>query len=413
MRIKWRGLELPSRVVRDETLSTDFYGRFIAEPFEHGFGTTIGNSLRRILLSSIEGAAVTTAKIAGVSHEFCAMDGVIEDVTDIVLNIKGIQLDLDSDEAEMMTIRRETAGEVKAGDFEAGPGIMVVNPDHHIATLTEDVKFHVDLTVRRGRGYVSAMENRSPEQELGVIPVDSVFSPVVRVRYRTEEMRVGQKTNYDRLILEIWTRGTIDPEDALVEAGSILRKHLNPFLMYHELGTDTVAAPAPEPVMESIVDGERQELLNKPASFLKLSVRAGNCLEQARITTIGELVTKTETDLLRVRSFGRTSLHEVQRKLAEHGMSLGMKLGPDGLILSGESPEGLPSRASAPTTPPDTAATPLPSFGQPQPPQAVQPPEEGAVSADQPEQASESSDSQEGTDGNGPGHNMEAFTMGD
>lgn len=451
MRIKWRGLELPSRVVRDETVSTDFYGRFVAEPFEHGFGTTIGNSLRRILLSSIEGAAVTTAKIAGVSHEFCAMDGVVEDVTDIVLNIKGIQLVLEDDETETLTIRRETAGEIKAGDFDMGPGVTIVNPDHHIATLTEDVKFHMDLTVRQGRGYAAAVENRSPEQELGVIPVDSVFSPVVRVRYRTEEMRVGQKTNYDRLILEIWTRGTIDPEDALVEAGSVLRKHLNPFVMYHELGNDTVAVAAPEPAVEPEISSERQELLSKPASFLNLSVRAGNCLEQARIATILELVTKTETDLLRVRSFGRTSLHEVQRKLAEHGMSLGMKLGPEGLISTPEiSEERLapiddaaldPIAAPiADVTPTPTAPVP-PSFGQPQPPLVVEPVTEGVADTDQPEPEPEpeveSEPEAEATDeapedgapeqaplpaggeekeeaGNdGPGQNMEAYTMGD
>jgi len=330
MRIRWRGLELPSRVVRDEAVSTDSYGRFVVEPFEHGFGTTIGNSLRRILLSSIEGAAVVTVKIAGVSHEFCSMDGVVEDVTDVILNIKDIRLTLDSDDVKTMTIRRETAGDVLAGDIEADPAITVVNPDHHLATVTGDVPFHVDMTVRRGRGYKVALENRSADQELGVIALDSVFSPVMRVRYRTEEMRVGQKTNYDRLIMEIWTRGTLKPEDALVEASAILRKHLNPFLMYEELGDETVAVTQVEPEPDTSADDSVLELWNRRTSTLNLSVRASNCLEHARITTIGELVQKTEGDLLRVRSFGKTSLHEVERKLAELGLALGIRLDDDG-----------------------------------------------------------------------------------
>ena len=350
MRIRWRGLELPSRVIRDEAVSTDSYGRFVVEPFEHGFGTTIGNSLRRILLSSLEGAAVTSVKIAGVAHEFTSIDGVLEDVPDIILNIKGIMVELDGDQDKTMKLRVDAPSEVNAGLIEPETGVTVVNPDHHLATLTAAVPFHVDFTVERGRGYATAADNRWPDQELGVIPVDSVFSPVIRVRYKTEAMRVGQKTNYDRLIMEIWTRGTLKPEDALVEAGSILRKHLNPFVMYGDLGDELVLPVRQDTATESATNKATQELLDKPVSILNLSVRASNCLEQARIATIGELVVRTESDLLRVRSFGKTSLREVQRKLADHSLMLGMKFDEDGLCVL-PTPEAVPD--SSPQTDPD------------------------------------------------------------
>lgn len=326
MRIRWRGLELPSRVLRDETVSTDSYGRFRIEPFEQGFGTTIGNSLRRVLLSSLEGAAVTTVKIDGVAHEFTSIEGVIEDVTDIILNIKGIVLRMDDAENKRMTLSRTKAGVVKAGDIETDPAVTIVNPDHVIATITEDVAFNVEMTVQSGRGYTPAVENRRPEQEVGLIPVDSIFSPVLRVRYRTEAMRVGQRTNYDRLILEVWTKGTVLPEDALVEAGMILRKHLNPFVMYHELGSDRVSTTLPVPEPTPVVQPTVEEHLDRSVSVLNLSVRASNCMEMANITTLRELVQISEADLLRFRSFGKTSLHEVQRKLSDCGLSLGMKL---------------------------------------------------------------------------------------
>ena len=338
MRIRWRGLELPSRVERDEAVSTDFYGRFTVEPFEPGFGTTIGNSLRRILLSSLEGAGVTTVKIEGVSHEFCSVDGVLEDVTDILLNIKGMVVALEDDETKTMTLRRNKVGEILAGDFEADPAITIINPDHHIATLTEDVPMNIDMTVRRGRGYARAPENRSAEQEVGVIPIDTVYSPVIRVRYRTEAMRVGQRTNYDRLIMEIWTKGSVLPEDALVEAGSILRKHLNPFVMFRDEGEDSISPTSLSASLSGGMDEELQAMLANPITALDLSVRANNCLEQARIGTVGELVVKTEADLLRVRSLGKTSLHEVQRKLSDCGLRLGMRPGegPGDLDEAGE-----------------------------------------------------------------------------
>ncbi|MBI5865138.1 MAG: DNA-directed RNA polymerase subunit alpha [Planctomycetes bacterium] len=255
MRIRWRGLELPTRVVRDDAISTDRFGRFMIEPFERGFGTTVGNSLRRILLSSLEGSAVTHARIAGADHEFCSLTGVLEDVTDIILNIKAIVVDVDADTPKKMRIQRNSKGEIRAGDFECDPGVDVFNPDQLICTLTDNVKFSTELTVARGRGYVPAAEHADENAELGIITVDSLFSPVTRVRYRTEETRVGQKTNYDRLILEVWTKGTVSPENAVVEAAKILRKHLNPFVQYFELGEAYAAADiAVEPVHTGIDD---------------------------------------------------------------------------------------------------------------------------------------------------------------
>jgi len=326
MHIRWRGLELPSRVICDAACSTPYYGRFFIEPFEQGFGTTIGNALRRVLLSSLEGAAVSTVKIAGVAHEFATIDGVLEDVTDIVLNVKGIVLKLAGDEPKTMRVERNAPGEVRAADIVADPAIEIINPEHHLATLTAAVPFRMDMMVRPGRGYVPAAENRTPEQELGVIPVDSVFTPIVRVRYKTEDMRVGQRTNYDRLILEIWTKGSVRPEDALVEAGTILRKHLNPIVMYEEMGKETVVPVRPKVAAGENLDPATEELLSKSVSVLGLSVRASNCLEAAQIRTVRELVVLGEADLLRFRSFGKTSLHEVQRKLSEVGLHLNMKL---------------------------------------------------------------------------------------
>ncbi len=331
MRIRWRGLELPSRVVRDEQVSTETYGKFSAEPFERGFGTTVGNSLRRILLSSLEGAAVTHFRLKGAEHEFSSLAGVTEDVTDIILNIKSLIVKLDADEPKEMRLTASKAGPVTAGMIEADPAITVVNKDLVIATLTEDVKFEMTLTVAKGRGYVTASENigDAEEQEIGLIAVDSIFSPVTRVRYATEDARVGQKVDYDRLILEIWTNGTLTPEMALVEASKILRKHLNPFVQYFELGSETAnedAIAALRDANKALIDPDLQQKLNMTVQELDLSVRANNCLESAKIQTVRELVKKTDADLLKVRSFGKTSLREVKRKLADLGLSLGMDL---------------------------------------------------------------------------------------
>jgi len=363
MRMLWRGLELPGRVKRDDEASNASYGRFTIEPFEQGFGTTIGNSLRRVLLSSLEGAAVTAVKIEGVSHEFTYIEGVMEDVTDVLLNVKGIVLRYDGDEQKTLYLKRDTAGPVTAAQIETDASVEIVNPDHHIATLTADVPLNVEFKAARGRGYATATDNRRPDQELGVLPIDSIFSPVLRVRYTTEAMRVGQRTNYDRLILEIWTDGSVYPEDALVEAALILRKHLNPFVLYHELGSDAVARAQHTRTYPQIeVDSETEELLDKPVSILNLSVRANNCLDAAKISTLRQLVSLTEGDLLRFRSFGKTSLQEVHRKLADVNLKLGMNFNDDNdfpsegaRALETESPHGVSpfdeySSAQAPTT---------------------------------------------------------------
>lgn len=382
MHIMWRGLELPGRVLRDENVSNESYARFVIEPFEQGFGTTIGNSLRRVLLSSLEGAAITTAKINGVAHEFCSIDGVLEDVTEILLNVKEIVVAYDGIELKTVSVHRDAAGEVRAGDIVTDSSVTVANPDHLIATLTTDVSFHAEFTVETGRGYSMASEHRAAEEVVGVIPVDAVFSPVQRVRYRTENMRVGQKTNYDRLILEIWTNGTILPEDALVEAGMILRKHLTPFVMYDQYGGgDMVTLTKPIKADATVhTDAALEGILEKPISVLNLSVRAANCLEAAKINRLHELVAHSEAELLRFRSFGKTSLVEVVHKLADIGLSLGMfkggenahrmqqvggvfgSLSDDGPHFSGDFGIGGSSADSA--TGDDEPSSPSPNLGQ-------------------------------------------------
>jgi DNA-directed RNA polymerase subunit alpha len=331
MRIRWRGLELPSRVIRDEQLSTETYGKFYAEPFERGFGTTVGNSLRRILLSSLEGAAVTHIRLKGAEHEFSSLKGVMEDATDIILNVKSLVVKLDSDDVKEISVKTNKAGQVTAGMIETDANVSIINKDLVLATLTEDVPFELTLTVSKGRGYVTAAENIADEeeQEIGTIAVDSIYSPVTRVRYSTEDARVGQKTDYDRLILEIWTNGTLTPEMALVEASKILRKHLSPFVQYFELGSDVANEEAINTLRDAnkaLIDPELQQKLNMSIQELDLSVRANNCLESAKIASVRDLVKKTDSDLLKVRSFGKTSLREVKRKLADMGLSLGMDL---------------------------------------------------------------------------------------
>jgi len=329
MRVTWRGLELPTRVERDTTVSSEKYGRFFIEPFERGFGTTVGNGLRRVLLSSLEGSAVTSIKIAGVDHEFTSIKGVMEDVTEIILNIKSLVIRLDGDAAKTMKISVDKAGVVTGADIEADPAIEVLSKDTEIVTLTEDVKFEMEMTVEKGRGYVPAAERIADmdrfDQEIGVIMVDAIYSPVTRVRYMTEDTRVGQKTNYDRLIMEIWTDGTVSPEMALVEAAKILRKHINPFVQYFEVGEETVGEYiAEEEAVEEQVDEELAAKLAMPIQELELSVRASNCLESIKIDTVGQIARMNESELLKVRSFGKTSLREIKRKLADIGLSLGM-----------------------------------------------------------------------------------------
>ena len=328
MRVTWRGLELPTRVECDAKVSSEKYGRFYIEPFERGFGTTIGNSLRRVLLSSLEGSAVTSVKIQGVNHEFTSINGVMEDVTDIVLNIKSLVVKLSGDGPKTMKLSTKKAGVVTAADIVADPAIEVVNRDQVLATLTENKTFEMEMEVDNGRGYVPAAERIATadrfEQELGLIQLDAVYSPVLRVRYNTENTRVGQKTNYDKLIMEIWTNGTVTPDLALVEAAKILRKHINPFILYSELGTASTAKPTLEEMVEvEEVDEELSRKLSTPIQELELSVRANNCLESAEIETVGELVAYSEAELLKIRSFGKTSLREIKRKIADIGLSLG------------------------------------------------------------------------------------------
>ncbi len=330
MRVTWRGLELPTRVEQDTTVSSDKYGRFFIEPFERGFGTTIGNSLRRVLLSSLEGSAVTSIKIANVDHEFTSIKGVMEDTTDIVLNVKSLVVRLQNGGPKTMTVTANKAGVITAADIVADPAIEVLNKNFVIATLTEDVNFEMEMVVENGRGYLPASERIAAadrfDQEIGRILLDAVFSPVTRVRYITEDTRVGQRTNYDKLILEIWTDGTTTPEMALVEAAKILRKHINPFIQYFEVGEETVAAEIIEKELEEeTIDEELAEKLKIPIQELELSVRASNCLESAKVETVGHLVEMTDADLLKIRSFGKTSLREIKRKLADIGLSLGMK----------------------------------------------------------------------------------------
>ncbi len=348
MHVRWRGLELPAQVKLDDRSATDTFGRFIVEPFERGFGTTVGNSLRRILLSSIEGAAVVSAKIEGVPHEFSTVPGILEDVVDIVLNIKGLIVSLDSDEPKTMRLAATGPGEVTADLIEADTAVTIHNPDHVVATLTDEIDFEAELKVAKGRGYQPASEQYVDREEevIGEIAIDAMFGPVQRVRYRVEDTRIGHRTNYDRLVMDIWTDGTMTPEQTLVEAAKILRKHLNPFVQYFEIGNDQVSAEA---CAAASVDEELLRKLDMPITELDLSVRAGNCLESADIRTVGELVGKDEPELLAVRSFGKTSLREVKRKLEEMGLSLGMKIS--------DAPE--PAMVSVPALAPSETMDPL------------------------------------------------------
>ena len=327
MRIRWRGLELPHRTVLDPETSSETYGKFTVEPFERGFGNTIGNSLRRILLSSLEGAAVTAVKIRGADHEFTSLEGVMEDVTDIILKVKSMVVSCDSDEPKTMRLRAEGPGEVTCDLIEADSSVTIHNKDEVLATLSKQVDFDMEFKVGKGRAYVPASEqieaNKEEEQEVGWIFVDAIYSPVTRVRYKVEDTRVGQKTNYDKLTMEVWTDGTITPEMALVEAAKILRKHLNPFVNHFELGQGVASEDATHAAQ---VDEELMTKLRMTVGELDLSVRASNCLESAAVSTVGELVSREEADLLKVRSFGKTSLREVKRKLADMGLELGMEL---------------------------------------------------------------------------------------
>lgn len=316
---------MPKRVEKTNAESIKNYGKFIAEPFEDGYGRTIGNSLRRVLLSSLEGSAISSVKIEGAMHEFCALPGVVEDVTDIVLNLKKVLCRMYTRQPRKITINRKGPGEVTAGDIETDGTVEILNPDHHICTLDKDGRFQAEMEVRIGRGYCPADWNKKDEQEIGVISIDSLFSPVTRVKYEVENTRVGQRTDYDRLLLEIWTDGRVSPDEALTVSAAILRHHLDVFVSCDK---DLVEFEE----SEKQVDAEREEMrrkLNISVNEIELSVRAANCLNNANITTVGELAQKTEAEMLKYRNFGKKSLNEIKHKLSELGLSLGSLLDKD------------------------------------------------------------------------------------
>jgi len=314
--------QLPNRLVREDESATDTYGKYVAEPFETGYGHTIGNSLRRVLLSSIEGAAIASVKIDGVQHEFQSIDGVVEDVTDIVLNLKKVLVVSHKTESVRLMIDVTRAGPVTAADIQLDANIEVINPDQLICTLDEEKRFQAELEIKSGRGYVSGEENKTEEQSIGVIAIDSLFSPVKLVKYAVENTRVGQMTDYDKLILEIWTDGRITPDDCLKHAAAILKHHLDVF--------DTVSEDSVEFESEQAEVSEEQnklrKLLNMSVNEIELSVRAANCLNNANITTVGELAMKSEQEMLKYRNFGKKSLNEIKAKLEQLGLSLGMKI---------------------------------------------------------------------------------------
>jgi len=351
MRIRWRGFELPTQVQLDPKTAHERYGKFAIEPFERGYGVTIGNSLRRVLLSSLEGAAITGIRVAvrapgddgkvkeiNVSHEFTAIPGLFEDVTDVILNIKELRLKLHTDEPIQMRLEKSGKGPVKFGDIHGDERFEIVNPDRVLCTLTEDVAVSFHFNACKGRGYRTAEENIDPEMSVGTIPVDAIFSPVSRVRYRVENTRVGQQTDFDKLVLEIWTDGTINPELALVEASTILRKHFNPFVKYFELGkqfeTTGVMAAAQLGEGEDEQVRELREKLKLPVSVLDPSSRAENCLAAANIQTLTDLVRLKENDVLKIKNFGRTSLNEIKKKLTDMGLSMGMEVPPEDAKVS-------------------------------------------------------------------------------
>jgi len=339
MPVRLGRFEMPKRLSREDASATPTYAKFIAEPFEAGYGHTIGNSLRRLLLSSLEGAAITSIKIEGVSHEFASIPGVVEDVTDIILNLKKVLLKSHSREAHVVYLSANKEGPVTAADIKSDQVVEVLNPDQHICTLDKKMRFEGELEVKVGRGFCPAEQNKKPDQPIGIIAIDSLFSPVRRVRYTVENTRVGQRTDYDKLILETWTDGRITPEDALVQASNILRHHLDVFCDYDK-SMVIEFEEAEERV--SAEQAKLRKILNMSVNEIELSVRAANCLNNANITTVGQLAMKTEQEMLKYRNFGKKSLNEIKEKLDGLGLELGKKFDPSLL----EAP------ASAMETPP-------------------------------------------------------------
>ena len=318
---------MPRRLTKEESTATETYAKFVAEPFETGYGHTIGNSLRRVLLSSLEGAAITSVKIDGAMHEFTTVDGVVEDVTDIVLNLKKILFKAHSREVQTLLLSVNKEGEVTAGDITLNHNIELVNPKQRICTLDKKKKLEMELEVKVGRGFCPGDENKKPNQPIGVIAIDSLFSPVTRCRYAVESARVGQRTDYDRLLVEIWTDGRITPDDALTQSSAILQHHLDVFVGYDKNAVE----------FEEVVDKQDEEktklkkLLAMSVNEIELSVRAANCLNNANITTVGQLAMKSEAEMLKYRNFGKKSLNEIKEKLSTLGLTLGMTFDADTL----------------------------------------------------------------------------------
>jgi DNA-directed RNA polymerase subunit alpha len=325
---------MPKRLIKEDATATETFARFVAEPFETGYGHTVGNSLRRVLLSSLEGAAITSVKIDGAMHEFTTVDGVVEDVTDLVLNLKKILFKAHVREPQTLIISVNKEGAVTAGDITLNQNIELVNPKQLICTLDKKKKFEMELEVKVGRGFLPGDENKKPDQPIGVIAIDSLFSPVTRVRYTVESARVGQRTDYDKLVLEVWTDGRISPDDALTQASAILQHHLDVFVGYDKNAVEF------EEVADKQDDekGKMKKLLNMSVNEIELSVRAANCLNNANITTVGQLALKTEAEMLKYRNFGKKSLNEIKEKLSALGLSLGMNLDPELLEMPKEEP---------------------------------------------------------------------------
>jgi len=316
---------MPSRLVKNETTATETFAQFVAEPFDRGYGHTIGNSLRRVLLSSLEGAAITSVRIKGAEHEFSTLPGVLEDVTQIVLNLKKVKFQhFDNKDTQLLQIHADKEGVVTAGDIKENQHYHVINKDLVICTLDRKGKFEAEIEVKVGRGFATGEDNKRSDMPIGVIPIDSIFSPVTRVKYAVDSTRVGQNTDYDKLIIDVWTDGRISPQEALTQSSAILRHHLDVFVNYDDSVVEFDAAPE----AQSEENLELRKLLNMSVNEIELSVRAANCLNNANITSVGQLAMKTEAEMLRYRNFGKKSLTEIREKLAELGLSLGMKFDP-------------------------------------------------------------------------------------
>jgi DNA-directed RNA polymerase subunit alpha len=335
----FKGFQKPKRLVANTETLTERYGMFTAQPFQRGFGTTIGNSLRRVLLSSIEGAAITAVRIEGVEHEFSPIPGVVEDATDIILNLKQIPFKIMGEGIKTVRLTIDQPGDVRSGQIETDADVEVLDRDVHVATVSEGGRLNIEMRLKSGRGYVSADKNFDEDLALGYIPIDSVHSPVRKVNFQVEAARLGQMTDYDKLTLEVWTNGAVSPQDAIGYAAKLLKDHMTIFINFEEV------PEAAEEVSERGMD-KMNEVLNRSVEELELSVRSYNCLKNANIQTIGELVQKTEAEMLRTKNFGRKSLNEIKEILANMGLALGMRIDAHGRLVA-----------------PPTTSGPLPDFG--------------------------------------------------